>query len=151
MNMGQIMKMAIESRNKRKEELKNDLVSLYKSLYDLTEDYCGSKCRLPHSCCSKKYCELAKEWAKDKWGVELEKTGYKNDKGLLFITEKGCIVAPHLRPICTFHTCQIQAFGFLPDRKDDNEYWRLRNTIADVEFEWSEILREEKKSESAGN
>jgi len=55
---------------------KKRLVVLYKELAELTHPICAKECSLPHSCCSKEYCEFAIEWARDTWGVELQRTAH---------------------------------------------------------------------------
>lgn len=61
------------------------------------------QCRCPLSCCSPEYCELSIEYAKDEWGVELVVTGHPD---LPLMGSAGCVVEPHLRPICTVHVCE---------------------------------------------
>ena len=56
--------------------------------------------------------------------------------------ESGCTAAPHLRPLCTVHTCDIMGFGFkrAPDdtpaaaeeaRAWTKKYFELRNAISE--------------------
>jgi|SRR5882724_12834375 len=84
---------------------------LYQRIANLTSPSCqngtaecakfvGSKYR----CCERKYCELARRFAKEKYNIDLRDTG---NPDLPFMGENGCIVAPHLRPICTLHLCSI--------------------------------------------
>lgn len=106
-----------------------DLPTLYQQMADLTKPECASSCRIPHSCCSPEYCQMAREVAKE-WGVELDETDHPT---LPFMGDNGCVVAPHLRPMCTIHTCDIGAFGCKfhpsPDPEWDEKYFRLREKI----------------------
>jgi len=107
------------------------LVKLYRSLYDLTNPECG-KCRLPHSCCSGEYCEATIEYAKESWNTILERTDHPK---LPLMGPNGCIAAPHLRPSCTMHTCQVNGFGFKPDDpKWTNKYFSIREEIEGLEY-----------------
>lgn len=98
---------------------------------ELTLPECKYSCRCPLSCCSVEYCELTKDWAKEKWNIELQSTGHPS---LLFMGSNGCIVEPHLRPFCTLHTCSINSLGF---KKNDSEwtteYFKLRDEIGNLE------------------
>ena len=75
-------------------------------MYELTEPECRTSCACPQSCCSPEYCDMTKQWAKEQWDGEIEPTGHDR---LPFMGPKGCIVAPHLRPMCTMHTCDVNA------------------------------------------
>lgn len=76
------------------------LKELYKQMAELTLPECRFVCRVPFSCCSP---EMTKAYAKKVWNVKLKETGHPK---LLFMSEKGCIVEPYLRPFCTMHTCE---------------------------------------------
>ena len=73
------------------------------------------------------------EFAKNKWDVELKPTGNR----ILLLGPNGCIAAPHLRPLCTIHTCEIASLGF---KKNDTggvwteKYFALRGEISDLEY-----------------
>lgn len=60
--------------------------------------FAGSKYR----CCERQYCEMARKFAKEKYGIDLQDTG---NPDLPFMGEAGCAVAPHLRPVCSLHVC----------------------------------------------
>lgn len=74
---------------------------------DLTLSECKS-CQHPYSCCSPEYCEFSIGFAHDR-GVELQRTGHPR---LPMMGPAGCVVPPHLRPMCTMHTCDVNAVGF---------------------------------------
>ena len=106
------------------------LIILQKQMSDLTSPECAKSCMLPHSCCSPEYCEMAISYAKEEWGIDLKPVS----KGPLpFMGKNGCIVAPHLRPLCTLHTCDISSFGF---KRNDlawtKKYFQLRAKIDSV-------------------
>lgn len=115
------------------EEIRETLKQLYKEMSILTLPECRSVCRVPFSCCSSEYCEMAKSYAKERWNVELKPTG--NTK-LPFMSPTGCIVEPHLRPICTMHTCAINSMGCkATDIIWTNKYFALRDKIEELEYE----------------
>jgi len=46
----------------------------------------------------------------------------------------GCTAAPHLRPLCTLHTCQISSIGTSRNPQWDERYFALREQIEIAEF-----------------
>lgn len=101
------------------------LIRLYQQLADLTEPKCR-QCRVPQSCCSAEYCDMAFQNASEK-GITLTPTDHPR---LPLMGPTGCIAPPHVRPLCTFHVCSISALGFDPkDRAFTKEYFRLRGQI----------------------
>lgn len=112
------------------------LIDLYQAMYMLTEPECRTSCLCPQSCCSPEYCMMAIEWAKNYWGETLTPTGHPR---LPLMGPAGCIAAPHLRPLCTVHTCDVGNLGQkihpTPDREWDKRYWKLRNEIDQLEVE----------------
>ena len=103
------------------------LVTLYKRMGDHTAPECAHSCRLPRSCCSPEYCDMTIEHAKERWGVTLEHTGHAR---LPLMGPTGCVAEPHLRPMCTMHTCAVNSLGFKPDDQKWNvKYWELRDAI----------------------
>jgi len=113
----------------------NDLIVLYQQMADLTSPECASVCRAPHSCCSPEYCVIAMEYAREEWGVDLSGS-ITNHARLPFMGSNGCVVAPHLRPLCTLHTCEVNGLGFKkndPDGSWNERYSRIREAIDDLE------------------
>lgn len=110
----------------------DQLVVLYQKMYELTSPECR-KCRVPLSCCDSMYCGCAEDYAKEDWGVDL--TPLKTDHPTLpFMGPDGCVVEPHLRPLCTFHTCDINGLGFKKgDQEWTNKYFELRGQIEEIE------------------
>lgn len=105
------------------------LVDLYKNLSELTRPKCD-QCRAPRSCCSSEYCEMAAEFA-SACGVSIERT---NHPRLSFMGQNGCVVPPHLRPLCTRHVCSINSFGCDPnDSAFTDNYFKLVDEIMEVE------------------
>ena len=102
------------------------LTELFQEMSDLTAPECAASCKAPRSCCDEMYCDLAAEYAASQ-GVTLTDTGHTT---LRFMGPDGCTVAPHLRPLCTLHTCAIQGFGFKPgDNAWTHKYFTLRDKI----------------------
>jgi hypothetical protein len=127
------------------------LIDLYRQMYDLTEPECRLSCRCPQSCCSPEYCVAAIEHAREWWGVTLTETGHPR---LPLMGEKGCTAAPHLRPMCTIHTCDVGAYAFKMhpalDKKWDRKYWRLRNAIEALEVSLGKEARREGRPDQPG-
>ncbi|UEM03298.1 hypothetical protein JL101_025575 [Skermanella rosea] len=96
------------------------LIALYAELAAHTEPECaGSRCAKPLSCCAPMYCDLTRDFALEYWGERLEPTWHPV---LPFMGPRGCTVAPHLRPICTAHTCEVNEHGC----KRGDEAWNAR-------------------------
>ena len=111
----------------------DDLIVLFQEMYELTRPECD-RCRVPRSCCDAMYCGCAEEYAREEWGVDL--TPLKTDHPTLpFMGEAGCVVLPHLRPLCTFHVCSIHDLGIKPgDPGWTEKYFELRERINEVEY-----------------
>lgn len=122
-----------------------DLVELYKEMQEMTSSVCENECELyresRYRCCERKYCEAARVFAKERYGLDLTETGHPE---LPFMGESGCTVAPHLRPICTVHACPISYspashLGHDPERT--KAYFELRNElIAAAKAQGKEII-----------
>lgn len=95
------------------------LIRLYAELSTLTEQECSGNCERPRTCCEEKYCLFAMDFAKANWQIDLAPTWHP---ALPLMGDDGCTVAPHLRPICTAHTCEICAHGV----KRGDEAWTAR-------------------------
>lgn len=103
------------------------LIQLFKDMSDLTSPECASSCRAPHACCSPEYCDLAEEYAKQQGEQLLPAMQHPT---LKYMSTTGCVVVPHLRPLCTLHVCSINGFGFKPgDEEWTTKYFDLRNDI----------------------
>ena len=82
---------------------------------------------------------MAISHANERWGVELVRTEHIR---LPLMGPEGCTVAPHFRPLCTLHTCAINAFGFKPGDPDwDKKYWFLRDQIDELEWKLSKASK----------
>lgn len=112
------------------EEEKLQLIKDYAEIAALTKPKC-EKCRIPLSCCDSLYCGITEQWAKQMWDVTLERT---DNKRLPFMGHDGCVVAPHLRPVCSIHTCNIANVGCEPKDPEWTEtYFSLRTRIEEAE------------------
>lgn len=103
----------------------------------LTAPECAKTCRIPFSCCEAEHCESTILWAKDRWGIELPRTNGQSWKGkpLPLMGPNGCTAAPHLRPICTVHTCDVNSLGCKSgDPTWTERYMQLRNEIDELEL-----------------
>jgi hypothetical protein len=112
----------------------SDLISLYRAVADLTRDHCGCDPAKPYRCCEPQYCAIAADHAQKYWGVDIASTYINPDPqpAIPFLGPSGCIVPPHLRPLCSLHACciawaPVAEFPGDPDRT--REYWRLRDII----------------------
>lgn len=113
------------------------LVVLYQKMADMTASECAGvgkgSCRAPHSCCDENACNITKQFAL-RQGVTLPEFTPKGHKGAFYLTENGCSVAPHLRPVCTVHTCAINGLGFkMGDEKWTKDYFKLRDQLDRLE------------------
>jgi hypothetical protein len=120
--------------------MSDKLVQLYQKMSELTAPECAgigpSSCKCPHSCCDELACSITKDFALNQ-GVTLPEFP-PNYKGAFYLNETGCTVAPHLRPLCTVHTCQISSLGFKPgDPEWTKKYFKLRNQIDKLEHQES--------------
>jgi hypothetical protein len=109
------------------------LLIAYERMAALTAPVCGVDCGklAKYRCCSPEYCEMAKEWSTERYGVTLDETGHET---LPFMGPTGCSIAPHFRPLCTLHTCDVNSLGFKKhDQKWTDAYFKLRNEIEQLE------------------
>lgn len=107
------------------------LEALYAKMAALTLPECAKTCKVPFSCCSLEYCEFAEQFAISN-GTPISRTG--NEK-LPFMGPNGCTMPPHLRPLCTLHTCEINSVGIKRgDLKWTEDYFELRETIEELEL-----------------
>jgi hypothetical protein len=112
-------------------DLRYRLRGLYAELAEATAAECAGACERPHSCCAATYCHFAMEFAERNWGVVLSPTGHGR---LPLMGATGCIALPHLRPLCTAHTCAVSQFGGKPGDDDWTErYFALQEAIAEIE------------------
>ena len=118
----------------RKRLVRLEVIHLYGEMAKMTAPVCANTCgakRSENRCCEAYYCELAIAHAKKKWGVTLTPTGHPK---LPLMGPDGCTAAPHLRPICTVHTCEINDLGFKPgDETWTNRYFKVRERIDELD------------------
>lgn len=105
---------------------RDTLIKYYQEMAQFTREMCDCDFSV-YSCCDPGYCSIAKEWAKSVWNVALLPTG---DSKLPFMGKNGCVVSPHLRPLCTVHICE----KFLLDPAKSTQYFILREAIEDLEW-----------------
>lgn len=111
--------------------LKDQLVGLYAELAALTRIECAGHCARPQTCCEERYCAAAIDFAKSHWQIELQPTWHA---ALPLMGDDGCTAAPHLRPICSAHTCEICAYGAKRgDARWTERYYSLLSAIAEIE------------------
>lgn len=107
-------------------------IALYKKLSEHTQPVCATYCRKPQSCCDAYFCEAAIVYAKEHWNTTLERTGHPT---LPMMGPNGCIVEPHMRPLCTYHVCCVDALGYKPnDPAWTLEYFNLREMVQNAEW-----------------
>lgn len=105
-------------------------VALYREIADHTAPECG-RCRSPYSCCDAIYCEDAIDYAKERYGIDLVRTDHPR---LPLLGPNGCTAAPHLRPVCAVHNCDIAAIGHKKgDKKWTERYFHLREAIEEID------------------
>ena len=110
---------------------------LFGQMSDLTAPECNAKkcrCATPTLCCDAMYCEMALQFSKDFWNEDISDRMIP-DQHLPFMGPGGCVLEPHLRPLCTLHTCEINAFGFKRgDPAWTKKYHDLRDKIDEVTY-----------------
>lgn len=121
--------------------MSDKLVVLYQEMADMTRPKCG-ECRVPLSCCEEMYCELARMNIEAS-GLQIPKTSHAT---LPYMGPDGCVVPPHLRPLCTLHVCSINGLGFDPrDMVFTKKYFSLREEIMAIEEgAWDRLLQQVK-------
>lgn len=108
-----------------------DLQELYAQMHELTLPKCRDSCRVPLSCCSPEYCDMAEEMAAVR-GVVVEQQQHAT---LKYMGPGGCVMPPHLRPLCTLHVCSINAIGAdISDPVWTAKYFDLRRLIEEQEM-----------------
>jgi hypothetical protein len=113
--------------------LRNRLIALYADLGRLTETECAGRCERPRTCCEARYCAIAIDHAQTHWQTELAETWHPV---LPLMGDDGCTAPPHLRPICTAHTCAVCIHGEKPDDPAWNaRYRKLTAAIAAIEHQ----------------
>lgn len=117
------------------EEIQTRLIELYQQMYEHTEPACG-QCRAPRSCCDPMVCEFTAGSAKERWGVDLPATGHPKYPLMANDGSGKCTAAPHLRPMCTLHNCDICSLGFhKTDQEWTKRYYEIREEIDLLEWE----------------
>lgn len=116
--------------------MNTELINLYAEIASLTAAKCAGKgeraCLVPQHCCSPDYCEMTIDYARERHGVNLDRT---NHEKLPLMGETGCTAAPHLRPLCSVHVCSVNSFGICGSQQENLMYWKLRNQIEAIEME----------------
>ena len=116
--------------------LRAKLIALYAEMAEMTLADCKKHCTR-FSCCSPEYCQMALERAVE-WHTPLEPTG---NPEMLLLGPTGCVAAPHLRPLCSLHHCDISSLGFhRTDREWTKRYFVLREKIDRIEWKCAALL-----------
>lgn len=123
-----------------------DSVELFRQMADHTSPRCGGPTcgRVgPDRCCSPIYCEEADRTAREK-GIQLPRQDHPR---LPFMGVAGCIVPPHLRPLCTLHDCVINGVGEDADVEWTERYFDLRDAINSALYEEEQITAQNEEAE----
>ncbi len=102
------------------------LIEKYRAIADLTKPRCLGDCPEPGGCCKPEYCDLAAERARQ-FGIALSPQAHPT---LRFMGAAGCVVPPHLRPLCAVHVCE---FHVIREAEFAEEYLGLREEICRLE------------------
>jgi len=108
-------------------EIQKPLRQLYKELAAHTAPECAGKnqgCKVPHRCCSPEACDMAQGIAKDLWDTDVSHLRDHHNH-LPFMGENGCVLEPHLRPLCSRHVCCIKGIG-AKTRGEDAGLWTYK-------------------------
>ncbi len=118
---------------KTEADIRKRLIDQYAQIAALTKPECA-KCPTAYGCCDATYCASAKQTAKDVWDTIIEPVGGK----IPMLGPEGCIVPPHMRGICSVHTCEISSMGAKRgDLAWTTQYYILRSEIEELEYELS--------------
>lgn len=100
--------------------IKHDLIPLWQNMYQHTNNGCA-ECKSP--CCNIEYCEIAREYANS-----LDQHPDETNNELFYQADNGkCICPPHLRPMCTIHSCKVDKSEVDPEWL--GEYWKMRDKL----------------------
>ena len=105
-------------------------ISLFARMAKITKAKCA-QCRIPFSCCSPEYCDMAIDYAKEIYSEDISSMKTAHER-LPFMSESGCVLPPHFRPLCSLHVCSISANGIDKDAAFTKEYFSLREEIEQV-------------------
>jgi hypothetical protein len=72
------------------------------------------------------YCDMATAEA-EAAGLVFPKS---NNPKAYYLHEQGCIIPPHLRVLCTLHTCAINSWGTSGNDEWDAKYFNIRKLIS---------------------
>lgn len=103
-----------------------ELKEKYRRIADLTLPRCMEQCHEPGACCAPRYCDLAEARAIE-FGVSLP---LQRHGKLKYMGPRGCVVPPHLRPLCAVHVCD---YHVIQDKAFAKGYLKLRGEICRVE------------------
>ena len=135
----------MKNRKKMREQLK----AAYQEMAEMTNAWCHKVCAGVRNggkigyCCDRIYCDSVREEA-ELWEEKVPRYSPRNgllDRTLLRVNGS-CGAPPHLRPLCTIHTCDHMRMP--PDIHD--QHCRLREKIATLHY-WLFIQPQEKKHE----
>lgn len=105
---------------------------LSQHMSDHTANECGSPDCRPYKrggCCTQFDCEMAASIAAG-MGENVRPLSISNDEVRFFSADQPCVLKPWQRPVCTWHTCKINALGFKPgDVEWTTRYFRLREAM----------------------
>ncbi len=133
-----------KARQRIKDNLWNEskqleMIQLYQRMYEITVVKCKRCSKGAGTCCNVYACKLVEKFAKAEYGVTLMRTGHPT---LLFMGSEGCIVAPHMRPVCTVHTCKTVQYGCdFEDKPWTADFYDLKKQIALLECDRIEFRR----------
>lgn len=102
-----------------------EMIDSFAAVADHSKQKCG-QCINPFGCCRPEHCEETKRFALEMFGIELEETGHES---IPFLGPDGCVVAPHLRPLCSVYVCEIH---LMADNDWTEKYWILREDASEA-------------------
>ena len=102
------------------------LVQLYREMAEMTLPVCMERCPQAGGCCQPRYCDLASQRA-GQLGLRLSAGTHPR---LPYMGPTGCLVPPHLRPLCSVHVCEG---ALLQDPALARRYHALREAICQAE------------------
>jgi murein endopeptidase len=83
------------------------------------------------------WCAHSANWAHKVWDQSPKPIpqAERIHHSIPFLAKDGCILEPHLRPICTIHACQIARRGYFVNKQTNRRYWQLNDELTRLEMQ----------------
>ena len=105
---------------------------LYAEVAAHTWSDCEESCTMQprFGCCHRIFCNIVIRHAARVWDVTLERTDHPT---LPLMGDEGCTAAPHLRPTCAKHSCEVNPLGHTGGNQPSEWMDRYRALLGEIE------------------